>query len=115
MKNGFCNEAFMAYLGYQFPDVFSGAGSSFAREMVENLVDYAHKHERVSKDQFCEFLCELIPEVEMGEIAVFMDDSSLTESFGIAEKRRVMAERNIAVKMVDGVPRLFVDGKELYY
>ena len=95
--------------------VFSKCGeSSFARDLLENLIEYAHKHEQVSKDQFCEFLADLIPEVEMGEIAAFMEDECLTESYGLAEKRRVMKERNIRVEDDGGVTHIFVNGEELY-
>lgn len=114
MKKGFNETAFIAYLEYMFPSVFNRSGSSFIREMVMNLIEYAHKHEQVSKDQFCEFLSELIPEVEMGEVAAFMDDASLTVSYGIAEKRRVMDEKNIVVNVENGITHVFVDGKELY-
>lgn len=115
MKKGFCDEGFMAYVEHQFPGVFAGIGGNFTRELLENLIEYAHKHEQVGKDQFCEFLSELLPEVEMGEVAAFMEDDCLTASYGIAEKRRVMAERNIRVEIKNGVTiHVFVDGEELY-
>lgn len=123
MKMGFNEDAFMAYLEYTFPNVFAGNGSPFVREMVANLIEYAHKHEQISKDQFCIFLSDLIPEVEMGEVAAFvemgevaafMDDDCLTASYGIAEKRQVMAEKNIRVEVIDGITHVYVDGKELY-
>lgn len=56
MKKGFNDEGFMAYVEYQFPGVFSRSGGSFTRELLENLIEYAHKHEQVGKDQFCDFL-----------------------------------------------------------
>ena len=56
MKKGFNEDAFMAYLEYTFPNVFAGNSSSFVREMVANLIEYAHKYEQVSKDQFCVFV-----------------------------------------------------------
>ena len=114
MKKGFCEEAFMAYLEYQFPDVFSGVSGAFTRELVENLIEYAHKHEQISKDQFCDFLAGLLPELEMGELAVFMEDDCLTASYGLAEKRRVMEEKDLRVEIEGGVPHVFVEGKELY-
>ena len=60
------------------------------------------------------FLSDLIPEVEMGEVAAFMDDDCLTASYGIAEKHRVMDEKNIRVEVIDGITHVYVDGKELY-
>lgn len=114
MKKGFNDKGFMAYMNYQFPSVFSGLGGSFTWELLENLIEYAHKYEQVSKDQFCVFLSDLIPEVEMGEVAAFMEDDYLTASYGIAEKRRVMEEKDIRVEIADGVTHVFVGGEELY-
>ena len=114
MKKGFNDEGFMAYVEYQFPGVFSRSGGSFTRELLENLIEYAHKHEQVGKDQFCDFLSSLLPEMEMGEVAAFMEDDCLTASYGIAENRRVMEERDIRVEVTDGVIHVFVGGEELY-
>lgn len=117
MKKGFNDEAFMAYMTYRFPNIFVEAPEdsySFVRELLMNLIEYAHKHEHVSKDQFCMFLSDLIPEVEMGEVAAFMEDNCLTASYGIAEKRRVMEEKDIRAEVVDDVAHVFVDGKELH-
>lgn len=114
MQKGFNNEGFMAYIAYQFPGVFAGNGSSFTRELLENLIEYAMKYEHVSKDQFCEFLADLLPEVEMGEVAAFMEDGCLTTTYGIAEKRRVMEEKDIQVNVENGVAHVFVNGEELY-
>lgn len=114
MKKGFNDEGFMAYVEYQFPGVFSRSGGSFTRELLENLIEYAHKHEQVGKDQFCDFLSSLLPEMEMGEVAAFMEDDCLTASYGIVEKRRVMEERDIRVEVTDGVTHVFVGGEELY-
>ena len=114
MKKGFNNEGFMAYMKYQFPSAFAGDGNSFTRELLENLIEHAHKYEQVSKDQFCEFLADLLPEVEMGEVAAFMEDGCLTTSYGLLEKRRVMDEMGIRVETENGITRVFVRGKELY-
>lgn len=114
MKKGFNDEGFMAYVEYQFPGVFSRSGGSFTRELLENLIEYAHKHEQVGKDQFCVFLSDLIPEVEMGEVAAFMEDGCLTASYGITEKCRAMEEKDIQVEIADGVTHVFVGGEELY-
>ena len=43
-----------------------------------------------------------------------MEDDCLTASYGIAEKRRVMEERDIRVEVTDGVTHVFVGGEELY-
>lgn len=112
MKKGFNNEGFIAYMAYQFPSVFAGDGSSFTRGLLENLIEHAHKYKQVSKDQFCEFLAYLLPEVEMGEVAAFMEEDCLTASYGLAEKRRVMDERGIRVESENGITRVFVREKE---
>lgn len=113
MKKGFNNEGFMAYLRYQFPDVFTGAASSYTQELVENLIEYAHKHEQVGKDQFCEFLTEFLPEVEFGEVAAFMEDGCLTTA-GQQAKRSVMAQKELEVEYENGITHVYVEGKELY-
>ena len=84
MKKGFDKEAFMNYLKEEFESVFN---NHFIYELIDNLIEYAHKHEHVSKDQFIWFLADLIPEVEFGEIAQFAGDEMLTEN-GKAEKRK---------------------------
>ena len=96
MKNGFDESQFILYMEEQFPTVFGGEAGRYVRSLLENLIDYAHKHEHVSKDQFCDFLSDLLPEVEMGEVAMFMEDCCLTESYGLAEKRRMMKEKGRA-------------------
>lgn len=113
MKKGFNNEGFMAYLRYQFPDVFTGAGSSYVQELVENLIEYGHKYEQVSKDQFCEFLINFLPEMEFGEVAAFMEDGCLTAA-GQQAKRSVMAQKELEVEYENGITHVRVEGKELY-
>ncbi len=110
MKRGFNGEGFLAYLRYRFPDAFA---NRFTQEMVENLIEYAHQHRHISKDQFCEFLSDFLPEVEMGEVAVFMDDDYLTKTYGIAEKRRVMKEKDIWLKIRNGITHVFIGETEL--
>lgn len=113
MYKGFNKDGFMAYMSYALPRAFPREGDTFTRQLLENLIEYAHKHEQVSKDQFCEFLSDLIPEIEMGEVAAFMEDRCLTASYGIVEKRRVMEEKDIREEVIDNVVHVFVGGKEL--
>jgi hypothetical protein len=87
MTNGFDHSAFMAYL----ENNFNGFENSFLRETVGNIVDYGLKHERVSKDQFCYWVSDILPEISFGEVAMFMDDESLTAN-GKAEKQKALAE-----------------------
>ena len=51
---------------------------NYARQTVLNIIDYAHKHEHISKDQFAYFISDLLPEVEFLEVARFCDDAILT-------------------------------------
>jgi hypothetical protein len=84
---GFNKQGFMEYLELSF----NGFENSFLRNLVKNLIEYANKHERVSKDQFCYFVSDLLPEVEFGEVAMFMNDGSLTE-YGLTEKKKFSAK-----------------------
>lgn len=102
---GFFEDGFTAYLNYEFSNF------CYMRELVQNLIDYAYEHQHSSKDQFCAFLAELIPEVEFGEVSAFMEDGYLTAAFGIPEKRRVMTERSIQVFAED--QKVIVNGEEL--
>lgn len=74
MEQGFNKTAFMAYL----ENIFQGFEYSFVRELVENVIAYANKWERVSKDQFAYFVSDMLPEVEFGEVAAFLEDACLT-------------------------------------
>ncbi len=88
MNKGFDDDSFMRYMCEQFEPM---AYSHFVYELVENILRYAHKHEHVSKDQFVEFLADILPEVEFKEIAAFADDSILT-AYGIQMKRAQLAK-----------------------
>ena len=52
--------------------------SSFTVELLDNIIDYAHKHEHVSKDQFAYFISDLVPEIEFIDVAKFCEDDILT-------------------------------------
>ena len=75
MYKGFNQKTFMTYL----KDNFSAMDSHFTCDIVENIINYAHKHESISKDQFCYFVADMIPEVEMLEVARFCEDGKLTD------------------------------------
>lgn len=83
MNNGFDNIAFMEYL----ENTFTGFENCFLRNVIGNIIEYGHKHEHVSKDQFIYFLLDLLPDLEFGEIAQFANDEILTE-YGKSEKRK---------------------------
>ena len=52
--------------------------NSFTVELLDNIIDYAHKHEHVSKDQFAYFISDLVPEIEFMDVAKFCEDTILT-------------------------------------
>lgn len=89
---GFNAEKFMAYLEQEF----NGMENCMLRQIVENLIDYGHKHEQVSKDQFVQWLTDMIPEVSFGEVAVFMEDDCLTES---GKMKKAAALKTIKIPM----------------
>ena len=88
MVKGFDEQAFMAYL----EEKFNGFENPFLRGIVENIIEYAQRHEHISKDQFCWFLCDMIPEVEFCEIAQFAEDDILTD-YGKGEKQKQLNKR----------------------
>lgn len=96
MKKGFNKQAFMMYL----EKTINGFNQPFFRELVENLIEYGLKHEHVSKDMFCYWLSDLLPEIQFGEIAAFMSDKCLTE-FGIEQKKEAITDFKIEVPEVE--------------
>lgn len=72
-NKGFNEKAFTEWLEDKF-DL-----NSYAVEMVTNIIEYAYKQERVSKDQFAYFISDLLPEVEFEEVAQFCEDCMLTD------------------------------------
>ena len=92
-ENGFDETGFMGYLEKSF----GGFENTFLRGLVENLVEYGLMYERVSKDQFCYWLSNLLPEVSFGEVAAFMNDDSLTAS-GKTEKLEAIKDYDIKLR-----------------
>ena len=74
MYKGFNESEFIGWLSNEF------IVNRFAIDLVQNIIEYAHKHEHVSKDMFCQFVADMIPEVEMLEVARFCDSEILTDS-----------------------------------
>lgn len=73
MYKGFDSNRFMEWLEETFTT------DNYARQTVLNIIDYAHKHEHVSKDQFAYFVSDLLPEVEFLDVAKFCEDAILTD------------------------------------
>ena len=90
IEKGFDKQRFLSYLS----NVYSDFSHQAFRFLVENLVDYGFKHECVSKDQFCYWLSDLLPDISFGEVAAFMDDECLTK-YGKEEKDNAILEYNI--------------------
>lgn len=67
----------------------------FGRALMLNIIDYAQKHEHVSKDQFAYFVSDMIPEIEFRDVAAFCEDAILTGS-GIQEKKAFWEQREIS-------------------
>lgn len=88
MEKGFNETEFMAYL----ESTFNGFDNSFLRGLVENVIAYGLKWEKVSKDQFCYWVSDMLPEVEFGEVAMFIDDNCLTEN-GKEEKYKAIGNK----------------------
>ena len=72
MYKGFDSSGFMKLLEENFTT------DNYARQTVLNIIDYAHKHKHISKDQFAYFISDLLPEVEFLEVARFCEDAILT-------------------------------------
>lgn len=89
--NGFAVTDFQQYLEQEFPSVYKR--SNYTRELVENLIGYGIEHENEYKDQFCDFLADIIPEISFKEVAMFMDDKHLTE-YWICEKQEMLKSLN---------------------
>lgn len=88
--DGFNDVSFMAYL----EKTFNGFDNTFLHWLVENLIEYGLMYERVSKDQFCYWLSDMLPEVSFGEVAAFMDDESLSVN-GKWEKQEAIKDYKI--------------------
>lgn len=82
---GFYYEAFLTYVTNEWEV------NDFALDMICNIVHYALEHECVSRDQFVNFVADMIPEMEFAEVAAFCEDGHLT-AYGISEKEKFWRE-----------------------
>ena len=76
----FDKQGFMSYMEEHFPAPFYGLAGGFLRETVANIIAYGLKHHTHGKDELVYFLKDILPEVEFEEIAVFANESILTQS-----------------------------------
>lgn len=75
MEKGFNEDEFMEWLKDEFPGAID---THWNYDLVENIIEYGFKHEMISKDQFCDWLSDMLPEVEFLEVARFCEDGHLT-------------------------------------
>lgn len=78
IRKGFDRIGFKDYLINKIPGHMDRDALSYFLMYVDKVVDYGFKYERVSKDQFAYWLSDILPDLEVGEAAMFIADSSLT-------------------------------------
>lgn len=76
MENGFNKEGFINWLKEEFPGVID---TYWNYDLVENIIDYATKNKKVSKDQLSYFISDILLEVEFLEVARFCYEFYLTD------------------------------------
>lgn len=76
MENGFSKDGFMSWLKEEFPGVVD---THWNWDLVENIIDYATKNKKVTKDQLAYFISDILPEVEFLEVARFCHEFYLTD------------------------------------
>jgi hypothetical protein len=70
MKNtGFDKTGFILHLEKTHPTLCA----SFSQELLCNVIEFGLQHECVSKDQLAYWLSDMIPGVDFGEAAMFME------------------------------------------
>lgn len=77
MKNniaGFDSQGFMDYLVYSF----TGFENNFLRSLVENILECSASYFS-GTDELIEYFKAILPEIEIGELAIFLDDDYLTD------------------------------------
>lgn len=70
---------------------FDGADSPFVRDIIENITHEAITRHGHTLDEVVYFILDFVPEVDFGEVAMFADDSILTE-YGRTEKQYALAK-----------------------
>jgi hypothetical protein len=54
--------------------------NDYAKEIIHNIIWYAQTWEHVSKDQLAYFITDMLPGVQVWEVAQFCEDEILTDS-----------------------------------
>lgn len=104
-NKGFNEKAFTEWLEEKY-DL-----NRYAVEMVTNIIEYAHKQEHASKDQFAYFISNLLPEVEFEEVAQFCEDCMLTDgtlrALGRNKEENIMRATGI-IRRIDDLGRVVI-------
>ena len=79
IKKGFDRIGFKDYLIKKIPGHMDHDALGYFLLYVDKIINYGINWMHVSKDQFAWWLADMIPELEVGEAAMFIADSSLTE------------------------------------
>lgn len=79
IKKGFDRIGFKDYLIKKIPGHMDHDALSHFLLYIDKIVDYGLSWEHVSKDQLAGWFAEMVPELEIGEAAMFIADSSLTD------------------------------------
>ena len=67
-EKNFDTNDFMEWLEEEFPHCIN---NHWNYDLVENLINYGLECQK-SMDQFCNWLCDMLPEVEISEIEQFV-------------------------------------------
>jgi hypothetical protein len=59
---------------------FNRYKDTFTVGLLDNIVGYAHANEHIVKDQFAQFITDMVPGVTFLEVASFCEDKILTDS-----------------------------------
>ena len=84
-ENSFNRKAFCDYIASQ------NDCTGFTMELLNSIIDYAHRYEHVSKDQFAYYISDLIPSIDFKTVCGFCRDEILTKD-GKAAKHEFWSE-----------------------
>ncbi len=89
--NGIDKENFTSYVLNKYKPVPGMVLFSQGLTIIENIIDYGCKHKRTTKDSLIYFIGDLLPDLELCEIAAFVEDELLTDN-GRALKSQFWSE-----------------------
>ena len=78
--DGIDKEQFINYIFEKYNPVPGAVLNNQALTIIENIIDYGCKHKRTTKDSLIYFIGDLLPDLELYEIAAFIDDDLLTDN-----------------------------------